>query len=232
KPFRDLAWGLADRGIAVLRYEKRTRQYAGRMAGISNFTVKDETIDDALQAVALLRRHDRIDPARVFVLGHSLGGTLAPRIAADDPRIAGIVIMAGSTRKLLDAARDQLEYLASSANQPVDIEQTLRSLRGAAPPAYWADLDAYQPAQAAAALTIPILILQGDRDYQVTSIDLAGWRDALRGHANATIKTYPDLNHLFLPGTGKSLPSEYGVPGHIPDVVFEDIVAWIASQKR
>src|SRR4051812_37376787 len=104
KPFRDLAWGLADRGIAVLRYEKRTRQYAAKMVGNGNLTVREETIDDALLAAALLRRYERINPKRVFVLGHSLGGTLAPRIAAEDRSLAGLIIMAGATRPFLEVA--------------------------------------------------------------------------------------------------------------------------------
>jgi dienelactone hydrolase len=95
KPFRDLAWGLAERGVAVLRYEKRTRQHAGKLAGNKNLTVQDAVIDDVLAGAALLRKHDRIDPKRVFVLGHSLGGMLAPRIGAADPSLAGLIIMAG-----------------------------------------------------------------------------------------------------------------------------------------
>ncbi|HEY7214553.1 MAG TPA: alpha/beta fold hydrolase, partial [Thermoanaerobaculia bacterium] len=94
KPFRDLAWGLASRGIAVLRYEKRTRQYAAKLAAIANPTVQQETIDDALAAAALLRGTEGIDPARIYVLGHSLGGMLVPRIGRQDPKIAGFVVMA------------------------------------------------------------------------------------------------------------------------------------------
>jgi hypothetical protein len=100
KPFRDLAWGLADRGIGVLRYEKRTRQYASTLSTLENLTVREETIEDALLGVALLRAHDRIDPGRVFVLGHSLGGTLAPRIALEDRSLAGLIVMAGATRPI------------------------------------------------------------------------------------------------------------------------------------
>ena len=75
KPFRDLAWGLATQGIAVLRYDKRTLVYAQAMKDqIQSLTVQDETIDDALAAVELLRSADKIDPARVFLAGHSLGG--------------------------------------------------------------------------------------------------------------------------------------------------------------
>jgi dienelactone hydrolase len=227
KPFRDLAWGLANRGIAVLRYDKRTRRYAARMAGIKNLTVREETIDDALQAVALLRARQDIAPKRIFVLGHSLGGTLAPRIAADDKSLAGIIILAGATRPLLDVARDQLVYLASITPNSATTEQGLEMLRKAAPESYWKDLDAYQPAQAAASLKLPMLILQGERDYQVTQADLQGWRDALAGRSDVTIKSYPTLNHLFMSGEGKSTPSEYLQAGHVADVVLDDIANWV-----
>ena len=232
KPFRDLAWGLADRGIAVLRYEKRTKQYGPKMASVTNLTVKEEAIDDALAAAALLRKHDRIDPKRIVVLGHSLGGTLAPRIAAEDHALAGIIIMAGATRPLLDVVRDQVTYLASlnpSAGASTDVEKAVASIRSRAPESYWKDFDAYNPAQTAAKLTLPMLILQGERDYQVSMQDLQGWRDALRGHSNATIKTYPTLNHLFQAGEGKSKPSEYDHEGHMPDIVLDDIAAWAAK---
>jgi dienelactone hydrolase len=231
KPFRDLAWGLADRGIAVLRYEKRTRQYGGKMAGNPNpnFTVLEETTEDAILAAALLRAHARIDPKRVFVLGHSLGGTLAPRIAAEDPSIAGLIVMAGATRPLLEVAREQLAYLSSLSPGAPSPEDTLEMLRKSAPEAYWKDLEGYKPAQVAAKLTIPMLILQGERDYQITLADLQGWRDALGGSARVTIKSYPTLNHLFLPGQGKSTPSEYERAGQIPDFVLDDIAAWISK---
>jgi dienelactone hydrolase len=229
KPFRDIAWGLADRGIAVLRYEKRTRQYAAKMAGNNNLTVREETIDDALAAVALLRRREGIDQKRVFVLGHSLGGTLAPRIAAEDKSLAGIIILAGATRPLQDVAREQLAYLASLTPNGSDPEQGLQMLLRSAPESYWKDLAAYNPAQAAAALELPILILQGERDYQVTQADLHGWRDALGGRKDVTIKSYPTLNHLFMTGTGKSTPAEYERPGHVADFVLTDIADWIGK---
>ena len=112
EPFKDLALGLASRGIAVLRYEKRTRQYQGQLNDVANFTVKDETIEDALAAVDLLRKDPSVDPRRVFVLGHSLGGMLAPRIGAADPQIGGLIILAGAVRPLEQALQDQSRYLA------------------------------------------------------------------------------------------------------------------------
>lgn len=96
KPFRDLAWALAGRGVAVLRYDKRTAVHAEAMhAKKADLTLDDETIDDALAAATLLRA--RADVGHVFVVGHSLGGTLAPRIAARDQAIAGIVVLGAAT---------------------------------------------------------------------------------------------------------------------------------------
>jgi len=227
KPFRDLAWGLADRGIAVLRYDKRTRVYGGKLSGVNNLTVREETIDDALLAAKLLRGRPEIDPKRVFILGHSLGAMLAPRIGAEDPSLAGLIMLAGATRPLLDIAREQLEYIASLTPGGPTPEQELEMLRKAAPDSYWKDLDAYHPAQAAAKLKMPMLILQGERDYQVSQADLKGWRDALSDRKDVTIKSYPTLNHLFTVGEGKSTPSEYQKAGQVAEFVLDDVAGWI-----
>ena len=251
KLFRDLAWGLANAGVAVLRYEKRTREYKDRVAEIPGFTVQHETIEDALLAVAALRGRDRIDSGRIFVIGHSLGGMLAPRIAGADARIAGLVILAGPTRPFPQLVVEQMEYLGMPDGGVIDPKLALAALKHEAtrvmdpalsldvpasellmelPASYWRDLNAYHPEEAAARLRIPMLILQGERDYQVTLTDLGGWENALRGRANVTIKTYPGLNHQFMTGTGQSRPAEYNIPGHVSDEVIADIASWIARQ--
>ena len=249
KPFKDLAWGLATNGIAVLRYEKRTKEYPTELAAmIGTFTVREETIDDALAAIDMLREVEGIDAERIFVLGHSLGGMLAPRIAAQSVGLAGVIILAGPTRSLEDLILEQIVYLASldgkiDANEATQIEQ-IRSLvnkvkdldmgqdevvLGAAR-AYWQDLAGYNPAVMAQGLTMPMLILQGERDYQVTMLDFEGWVNILQGKVNVTLKSYADLNHLFISGTDKSTPDEYSEPGNVAQIVIEDIVAWIASK--
>ncbi len=235
KPFRDLAWGLAARGIAVLRYDKRTFVHPEQFAS-GNVTVKEETIEDALAAVAGLRRTPRIDPHRVFVLGHSLGGTLVPRIGLADPKIAGFIIMAGSARAAEDVIVEQMEYLAAKNLDEVRMQAArLKDLKPGdgpvlgAPASYWIDLRGYDPPSIARELRQPMLILQGGRDYQVTPRDFGLWKQALAGRRNVRYKTYPALNHLFLPGEGKSTPAEYQKPGHIPDEVIADIANWISG---
>ena len=98
-----------------------------------------------------------------------------------------------------------------------------------APDSYWRDLDAYQPARVAATLRIPMLILQGERDYQVTLADLEGWRRALGGRGDVTIKSYPALNHLFMVGEGKATPAEYQRPGKVAEFVLDDIADWVGK---
>ncbi|MCZ7538991.1 MAG: alpha/beta fold hydrolase [Anaerolineae bacterium] len=250
KPFADLAYGLASQGIAVLRYDKRTLVHGTAMVEAGDLTVNDETVDDALAAVALLRQTDGIDPDRVFVLGHSLGGYLAPRIASRDPNLTGLIILAGSTRSLVDSVRMQSRYLAmldgelSEADEAAlaELETVLQATENVqpgddpatllfnTPASYWLDLKEYDPAALAAELALPMLILQGGRDYQVTLDDFAGWEAALGHRDDVTLRVYPDLNHgFFVSGEGPGAPAEYEQPGHVAAEVIEDIARWILA---
>ena len=105
-------------------------------------------------------------------------------------------------------------------------------LRARVPGSYFLDLRNYHPAEVAASLRIPILVLQGERDYQVRMSDFDGWKKALAGHSNATLKSYPALNHLFISGTGPGTPAEYSQLGHVADEVLQDIADWIQSQGK
>ena len=108
KMFRDLAEGLASRGIAVLRYEKRTKVYAARM-GITSYTPDDEVIEDADKAVGVLRSQPEVNGNRVFALGHDFGGYLLPRVAAEDGKLAGLIILGASARPLEDLILEQIQ---------------------------------------------------------------------------------------------------------------------------
>ena len=245
KPFRDLAWGLASRGVAVLRYEKRTRQHGAKLAAVTGFTVQQETIDDALAAAALLRGTEGIDAGRVFVLGHSLGAMLVPRIGRQDSRAAGFIVMAGAAKPLEDLMLEQVTYIA--ALDGVNSAEEKRQIQGlrdeaakvkalapgaassvlGAPASYWLDLRGYNPPEAAKALQQPLLILQGERDYQVPMESFTAWKKALGGRPNVTFKSYPGLNHLFIAGEGRPGPVEYQRPGHVAEAVVADLAEWI-----
>ena len=259
KPFQDLAWGLGSQGIAVLRYDKRTLIYRGKVP--PNLTVKEETIDDALAGVALLRmlavvssfpRTPQIDAKRIFVLGHSLGGMLVPRIGlADNGAIAGFVIFAGATRPLEDEMVRQFEYIygldgdltaaeqaaideykkqAARIKQLTPADTALNEVLLLAPPSYWLDLKGYSPPETALKLKQPLLILQGERDYNVTIDSFRDWQQKLAKRTGTTFKSYPKLDHLFLEGTGPATPADYAQPRNIPKYVVDDIAAWIKKQ--
>ena len=252
KPFKDLALGLASQGVGVLRYEKRTKQYPGKLAGVPTATVNDEVIDDALAAVRLARSTPRVDRSRVFVAGHSLGGKLVPRIGAADAAIKGLIVMAGAVSSIQQAIVDQIRYLAMLDGKidPPEQQQIDEALKGAAQitaltPAdagkpqmyqgaaasYWLDLRGYDAPAVAKGLKQPILVLQGERDYQVTMTDYGKWKDALGGRADVVFHSYAPLNHLFLPGTGPANPGEYGIVGHVPEAVIRDIATWVKAQR-
>lgn len=249
RPFRDIAEGLASRGVAVLRYDKRTKVHPEQFAG--PITVREETMDDVIAAVALLTGRPEIDANRIVIIGHSLGGTLAPRIATSGRGIVGVVIMAGATRPLPTLMVEQSEYIAALHGPVGEAErkridelrrQAARALAAqqgetgprilGAPPSYWADLNAYDPAAAAAKLSLPLLILQGGRDYQVTADDLGRFRVSLAGRPNAAIREFPNLNHLFIAGHGKSQPAEYQTEGHVDRAVIEAIADFIAMLPK
>lgn len=248
KVFRDLAWGLASSGIAVLRYEKRTTAHAQRIAGLTSLTTKEEVIDDALAAVKAARRVPGIRWDRIFVLGHSLGGMLAPRIGAADPSIAGLVVMAGAVRPLEQSIVDQTRYLVNldGAISPAEqsqldavtaLAEKVKTLKSGDPPvaaggisapaSYFLDLRGYNPPEAARSLKQGLLVLQGERDYQVTMDDFAAWQRALAGRPDVTLRSYPGLNHLFMAGDGPPNPGEYSKPGHVDGTVISDIATWL-----
>jgi len=233
KPLKDVAWGLASRGIAVLRLDKPPQRVA---------TVYEEYAPAALAAVGLLRQRNDIGP--IYLLGHSLGGTVAPRIAAACSDIAGLILLAGGAQPLHRAMVRQFRHIGApdatieAVTRQADLvdspdlspSATATELPFGVPATYWLDLRAYSAPATAAALEVPILLCQGARDYQVTvADDLRLWQSELADRSNVTIRVYDADNHLFFPGSGPSTPAEYEPAQHVDPTVIADIAAWLAS---
>ncbi|MCA2226252.1 alpha/beta hydrolase family protein [Nonomuraea aurantiaca] len=250
KPLKDLAWGLAGRGVAVLRFDKVTCAHAEQVAARADFTMREEYVPHAVAAVHLLQDHPAVDAARVHVAGHSMGGKVAPRVAAAEPSVAGLVLLAGDSQPMHRAAVRVVRYLASldpgaqAAVETITRQAALVDSPGlsAATPAadlpfgysgaYWLDLRGYDPVATAAALDKPMLILQGGRDYQVTvADDLAGWREGLAHRPDVDIRVYDADDHLFFPGSGPSTPASYEAPQHVDAAVIADIADWLAPRR-
>ncbi|SEP20027.1 alpha/beta hydrolase [Amycolatopsis saalfeldensis] len=252
KPLKDLAWGLAGRGVAVARFDKLNHVH--RQAGAEpGFTMAEEYVPHAVAAVRLLQRQPGVDPARVFLLGHSGGGKAAPRVAAAEASVAGLVILAGDTVPLPQAIVRVGDYLAeldpgpataaaveSLRRQAALVEDPALSPKTPAadllfgwPASYWLDLRGYDPVATAAGLDKPMLILQGGRDYQVTVAgDLARWQAGLAHRPDVTIRIHAADDHLFFAGTGPSTPADYASPRHVDPAVIDGIADWLALRRR
>ncbi len=254
RPFRDLAWGLASNGIAVLRYEKRTKEYQETISG-KEITLYEETVQDAARAVDLLAGHEKIDKNKIYVLGHSLGGYAIPKIAKETAIPAGYISLAGSAQPLQDMILEQHKYIFNLDNEMTEdeikeiekIEKQVKMVESEELSAdtpkdklpmgvsgkYWLYLRDYYPTKEAKNIDKPMFFLQGERDYQVTvEEDLKMWKEALSGRDDVKFKVYKKLNHLFMYGHGPSKPAEYMSKGHVYKEVIGDIAEWINTQDK
>jgi dienelactone hydrolase len=252
KPFRDIARGLAAHGIASLRYDKRTFAYGAKMAAAeSTMTIDDEVTDDALTAVHQLAGTTDIDPHRVFVLGHSLGAMMAPRVGKRDPTLAGLVLMAAPARSLFAVLAQQVREQGTRAGESkhkiatmeLAITRERKVLDAAAPghpptgsfmhapQSYWMSLHGYDQVAVARALSMPMLILQGGADFQVSpSRDFAPWKKIFAHDPRVTLHEYPDLSHLFMPAGSTGTIADYTRAAHVDGHVISDITTWIKAQ--
>ncbi|WP_208588571.1 alpha/beta hydrolase [Gracilibacillus suaedae] len=259
KPFRDIAWGLAEQGIAVIRYDKRTYIYGEKAVHDTNkLTVYEETVEDAIRATELLKSDKRIDENNVYILGHSLGGMLAPRIDLQGGDYTGIIILAGSPRPLWEIVYDQnkavlentpmtesdkkeqkelVEEEYKKAQQLREISEdeakkmTVFGMNGY----YLKEMDQYNVASIVSKLDKPLFILQGEDDFQVSyEKDFTAWQVLLEDNENATISSYPDLNHFFVDyqGPGKGTIKEYEAPKQVDTEVITDIGEWMFTQLK
>ena len=257
-PFKDIAQGLAQRGVACIRYDKRSYAHGLKMVLDKKhpITVREETIDDALLAARLLRSDRRIDPERVFLAGHSMGAMLAPRIECQGGDFRGLILLAGSPRRLEEILLEQTrEILAGmkgltksiAGKQQAQLEQSFRGLYdltdeearqkkmgGGTTLYYFKEMGQPTVAQWLAMTRKPMLIVQGEKDVQVKAhVDFARYQQLLGDRENVTFRLYPGLNHCFVPARFDSIADakkEFTPERHIGPEVLDEIAAWIMAQ--
>lgn len=259
KPFFDIAQGLAEHGVATLRYDKRYFAYpeAGVALG-ADVTLRDEVLDDLYAAIKLMQNDERVDSNRIFVLGHSLGGMLTPVIAAENPSLAGVISMAGSLRPLWEISYDQNQDAiagidvstlsetdkATLESQIKQVEADIAVLRGdfaelssdttllGIPVGYWRSLDELCGMKYLDSVTMPMLILQGGADFQVyPDKDFTLWQDALSNRDNVSFHLYEGLNHIMMPTQGKRDLSEYTAIQTVDARVISDIAMFVNANR-
>lgn len=258
-PFRDLAEGLAGQGIACVRYDKRSCAHGLKMLRDKSLmiTVKEETIDDAVSALNLLKADPRINPNQVFLIGHSMGGMLAPRIDAEGGDCRGLVLMAGTPRKLEEVLKDQVEeqlsqmpallrklsgkrmhQLISQFDGMYDLtdeEAKTKKIGGGTTLYYFKEMGEHPAGDYLKDLEKPVLILQGGKDFQAkVDVDYRGYQELLEGKSNVTFRLFEELNHCFVPALYTQISKakkEYSAERHIGSEVISEIARWIHANS-
>ena len=253
-PFKDLAEGLAARGIASLRYDKRTFAHARKMAKLKTVTVREETIDDAVSAVRMLRDDPRIDPDRIFILGHSMGAMLAPRIDAEGADVKGLIMMAGTPYRLEDIVLRQLsqtgegwsplklitgiEYRVFSRKfkglyEMTDEEAMEKKFAGNLSLYYFKEMGQKTAADYLSESSKPVLIMQGGKDVQVLAAkDFLAFKRRFSERENTVFKLYPGLNHCFVDAMYDNIlnaSKEFRTERHIGGNVIKDIAEFVLN---
>ena len=250
-PFKDIAEGLARNGIATLRYDKRTFAHARKMKN-APVTVREETIDDALLAVDILKNEPLIDSGRIFILGHSMGAMLAPRIDAEGADVRGLIMMAGTPCRLEDIVVRQLGQagggnpllrgIVSLENkifskkfdglyEMSDEEAKKKKFAGGINLYYFKEMGRKTAADYLLESEKPVLIMQGGSDFQVLADkDFSKFKELLAGRENTQFRLYPGLNHCFVNAIYNDIlkaSKEYGTERHIGEEVIGDIARFI-----
>ena len=245
KPFKDIAENLYSKGISSYRFDKRTLSNPESFNDKS--TIDDEVTNDIINIVAYFKNDSQFSNYEIIILGHSLGAYLLPRIANKSNQISKIILLAGNSRPLDKLIIEQYEYLykltptqeLKDALQQVkeqtallnskifNLNTTKENLPLNLSANYWKSILDYKPIKEIQNVKIPILILQGERDYQVSMKDFELWKSNLKNNKKASFISYPHLNHLFFSGEKPSDPKEYAIKGIVDKKVIEDISSFI-----
>lgn len=234
KPFREVAHRLAAEGIASLRYDNRTYVYGSRTQEMGGtLTYDTEIVDDAIAALEYAAHFPEVDSTQVYVIGHSAGGMLAPRIAMlSRVPLAGMVSVAGAARHLEDLLRTQLRYMAGVEGASVEQADSLsRMIYGKLSLSYRSFAAAYNPVGTARGLDMPMLFLQGGHDFKVTDVDFDLWKNGLKDRANVKFVWLEKCDHLLREQPTMSVPNVYMRPGRISSEAIETVVSFIKGNK-
>lgn len=219
--------------------------------GKGGFTLDDEVTNDILNIVQHFRNNSQFADYKIVLIGHSLGGMMLPRILEKlGSQVQGGIMLAANAESLQERILAQYDYLyqlqpseqlkgeKEKLQQQVsyllspqfNLQTPADSLPLNLPATYWKSILDYNQVATAERLSVPLLILQGTADYQVSMRDFQQWKSKLSYKDNVYLKSYPNLNHLMMYVSAKPGPSDYLKAGHVEHVVLQDIIGWIISQ--
>ncbi|MCH5252197.1 MAG: DUF3887 domain-containing protein [Lachnospiraceae bacterium] len=200
-PIRDLARGLAARGIASLRYNKRGFQYAYSLPESAG--IYDTLTEDVGYAVDLMYNTREIDADRIYLVAQGKAADYLPALVQrKERRLAGAAMLAG---------------------KPIQTTETIYAEKKKAVKCdakYWIETNS----------TLPLLILQGESDFETPMVHYEKWQELLKGRSHVTYHSYQKLNHYFMTSAGKTDTTEYDSTGSVSQSVIRDLADWITGQ--
>lgn len=245
-PYKDIAEGLATSGIGVMRYNKRAAQYGAKITKISDQIknlVDFEYVEDIQLAIEYVSKLKNVN--KILLAGHSLGGTIVPKIGANSERIDGLILLAPGVRRLAQISLDQnryvKDYLGITDEQMKQAEQFFNQilnhelpedlqLQGGMTVGYYYEMDSYNPLKDLSKYDKRVLVMQGEEDFQATMEgDFLPFKEKYGQYDNFTFLSLPTLNHLFMK-TEEGVfhwTDEYNKPGFVDETVIELLRDWI-----
>ncbi|MBA3663749.1 MAG: alpha/beta hydrolase [Bacteroidetes bacterium] len=252
KVFLDMALDLVQKGVSVLIYDKRTYVYQYHDPfPMDSMDYYSETVDDAVAAFKLAKTFKDIDTSRIYIGGHSQGALCGPLIAKGCKGLKGLILLAAPGRSLLEIIPEQLDYVNTFVTQDkarseeisnaikwqvknaLKPDLNLKSkvmLPFGAKPKYWLMDRNYKVLEEAKKLTLPVYLLQGGRDYNVTKTDYDLWTNAMTGKPNFKSYWYEDLDHMFFEGLGKGKPEDAVKPNHVSKKITDKLVEIVTAK--
>ena len=250
KLFQQLTWGLAARGIASLRYDRRAK--VAMDSFLAHPDLDHEVVLDAVAALAWASAQPDTDPHRLFLIGHSLGAQLAPDIVAARLRqtpgsVAGLALLAGIARPIDQVMHDQMATLGTAqggtpeqiahlqaqydtiwatARDPGVADKTPSALGGGITVGYMRDWIRRDPATVLAKLQLPAFIARGTKDLNTTHGDFVLLKAAATAPGSEALE-FPDLSHLFIPIAGQPTGRDTAAPGTISPLLLDALARWL-----
>lgn len=247
KPFKDIAEKLYLSGISSYRFDKRTFLYPNSLN--ENSTIDDEVTNDVLNVINFFKKDSIFKEFEIILIGHSFGGYLLPRIKNKTNYVSKLIFLAANSRPIDKLILEQYQYLYTInpseilGNEINKIKEKIEFLNSKKfnlqspkeklplnlPAYYWKSILDYDLEKEIKNIKTPVMIIQGERDYQVTMKDFIIWKKLLKNNNKNYFKVYPKLNHIFMEGEGLSKPDEYLFKGVVSDLLIKDIEDFIIN---